>query len=85
MSHRIEFARSAAKQFRDLPVAIQQRMKPRIDALAENPLPDGVSKLKSGDDLYRIRVGDYRVIYQIQSKQLLVLVVKVAPRGEAYR
>jgi mRNA interferase RelE/StbE len=85
VTYRIELTRRAEKQFKDLPSTVQQRIKPKVDALSENPLPDGVSKLQGADDLYRIRVGDYRVIYQIQNKQLLVLVVKVAPRRDAYR
>ena len=56
-----------------------------MDALAENPRPHGIKKLVGEDDTYRIRVGAYRILYQIQDEILLVLVVKIAPRREAYR
>ena len=52
---------------------------------AENPRPQGVKKLRDGDNLYRLRVGDYRVIYQIQEKRLIVLVIAVGHRAEVYR
>ena len=56
-----------------------------IDGLAENPRPDGVKKLKgSEEDLYRIRVGDYRIIYEVYDIRLIVNVVAVAHRREVY-
>ena len=85
MSYTIDFSHRAAHQFKDLPKQAQVRLKPKIDALAENPRPRGVEKLKGEDDLYRIRVGDYRVIYQIRDKSLIVLVVKIGDRKEVYQ
>jgi mRNA interferase RelE/StbE len=85
VTYRIEFARKAARQFQDLPAAIQKRLKPKINALAQNPLPRGVKKLEGEADLYRLRVGDYRIIYQVQDKALLILVVKLGDRKEIYR
>lgn len=85
MSYRIDFSRKAARQFKDLPAQIQKRLKPKIDALAQNPRPRGVKKLEIEDELYRIRVGDYRVIYQIQDQALIVLVVKLGNRKEIYK
>jgi mRNA interferase RelE/StbE len=85
VAYRIEFARKAARQFLDLPVAVQKRLKPKIDALAQNPRPRGVKKLEGEESLYRIRVGDYRIIYQVQDRALLVLVVKLGDRKEIYR
>ena len=58
---------------------------PGIDALSDNPHPHGASKLKGADELWRIRVGDYRIVYEIHHRVLLVLVVRVAHRREAYR
>lgn len=54
-------------------------------ALAENPRPLGVRKLEGEEDLYRLRVGDYRVLYAIRDAVLLVLVVRIADRREVYR
>lgn len=85
MSYKIEFSRSAERQFRALPKSVQVKLTPKIDALSDDPRPRKSKKLESELDLYRIRVGDYRVIYQVQDKALLVLVVKVADRKEVYR
>ncbi|MGL5795410.1 MAG: type II toxin-antitoxin system RelE family toxin [Waterburya sp.] len=85
MNYRIEFVKQAAKQFKALPNQEQQRLKPKIDALVKDPRPIGVVKLSGQEDLYRIRVGSYRVIYSIQDNQLLILVVKIGHRKDIYR
>ena len=85
MSYKIEFSPKAERQFKDLSTQIQKRLKPKIDALAKNPRPRGVKKLKGEDELYRIRAGDYRIIYQIQDNALIVLVVSLGDRKEIYR
>lgn len=85
MTYQIEFSRQADRQFRNLPSQIQQRLKSRIDSLAATPRPYGSEKLSGADQLYRIRVGDYRIIYAVQDDRLLVLVVKVGHRREVYR
>lgn len=85
MNYRIEFVKQAAKQFKALPNQEQQRLKPKIDALVKDPRPSGVVKLSGKDDLYRIRVGNYRIIYNIQDNQLLILVVKIGHRRDIYR
>ncbi|HKA32067.1 MAG TPA: type II toxin-antitoxin system RelE/ParE family toxin [Candidatus Binatia bacterium] len=85
MAYRIEFAPKAARQFRALDKGLQRRLARRIDALAGNPRPQGVKKLAGEDDLYRLRVGDYRILYQIQKHRLIVLVVGVGHRSEIYR
>ena len=86
MTHKynIEFAPAAARQFRKLPSDIQSRIAKAIDRLAWSPLPSGVKKLVGEEDLYRIRVGDYRVVYQALTKRPLILVVRVAHRREVY-
>ena len=53
--------------------------------MAENPFPSGIKKLEGEDGLYRLRVGDYRVLYQVQGKVLVVLIVGVGHRREVYR
>lgn len=85
MSYRLEFTKPAARQFKSLPRQVQQRLQPKIDALAMEPRPAGMVKLAGEEELYRVRVGDYRIIYTIQDDQLLVLVVTIAHRREAYR
>ena len=71
MSYEIIFSKGATKQLSKLPQKIQDRIQSKIDDLAIEPRPDGVKKL-ANDDLYRIRVGNYRVIYKIQDDILLV-------------
>ena len=85
MTYRIEFAKPASKQFKAIPPQEQQRLKPKIDALANEPRPSGMVKLAGEDGLYRIRVGNYRIIYTIEDDRLLVLVVKVGHRRDVYR
>jgi mRNA interferase RelE/StbE len=63
----------------------QRRIARTIDALAENPRPRRARKLEGIEELYRVRCGDYRIIYQIQDQRLLVLVVRIRHRREAYR
>jgi mRNA interferase RelE/StbE len=81
----IEFAPSAARDFRKLPREMQHRLTRAIDALGGNPRPRGAKKLRGGDDVWRIRAGDYRIIYEIQERRLVVMVVRVTHRREAYR
>jgi mRNA interferase RelE/StbE len=63
----------------------QARLGRRIESLADNPRPQGVKKLAGEDDFYRVRVGDYRIVYQIRDKSLLVLIVRLGHRSEVYR
>ena len=83
--HRILFARRAERAFRNLSLDVQRRLDPAILALANNPRPPGCLKLSGSDSLWRIRVGDYRIVYQIQDDALLVLVVNLGHRREIYR
>jgi mRNA interferase RelE/StbE len=75
---------SAAKELEKLPVEQRRRIGKKIRSLADEPRPYGCEKL-SGDDLYRIRQGDYRVVYSIEDKVLVVLVVRVGHRRDVYR
>ncbi|GAA6618301.1 type II toxin-antitoxin system RelE family toxin [Scytonema sp. NUACC26] len=83
MNYQVIFSKGALKQFKKLPLDLQERIQTDIDELAIEPRPNGVKKLEN--DLYRIRVGDYRVIYQIQDNICLVNIVKVSHRSKAYR
>lgn len=84
-AYRMELSPRAIRDLKKLPAAIQLRPKGHIDALAVNPRPRGVSKLRGDANVYRIRVGDYRVLFEIRNQVLLVIVLKVADRREAYR
>ena len=85
MPYTIEFAPSAADQFKKLPKDLQTRSGRRIDSLAINPRPQGITQLKAEEALYRLRVSDYRIIYTIQEEALIVLVVKIGHRKDVYR
>ena len=83
--YRVEFTRAADRQFRALPTPIQRRIASRINTLTTDPHPRGSVKLEGADSIYRLRVGDYRVLYDVQGRLLLVLVVGVGHRREMYR
>jgi len=83
--YQIEFTKGALKQLKKLPTDMKERIDSKILELADEPRPSGVKKLEGNDSLYRIRVNDYRVIYQIQDDVLLVTVVKAGHRREIYR
>lgn len=83
-SYRLLFKESVAKDLRPLPKADVARVLRRIEALAENPRPAGCEKL-SGQEKYRVRQGVYRIVYQVDDEQRLVVVVKVGHRREVYR
>jgi mRNA interferase RelE/StbE len=74
---------SAQKQLNKLPNAIATRIEDKMMGLEQDPRPPGCKKLK-GRDAYRIRIGDYRVIYEINDGQLIVTVITVGHRKEVY-
>ncbi|MCK4505752.1 MAG: type II toxin-antitoxin system RelE/ParE family toxin [Candidatus Aegiribacteria sp.] len=84
MIYSIEILRSAQKQLSKINRQDQDRIIASIESLADNPRPDGCKKL-SGRSAWRIRIGTYRVIYEIQDEKLIVLVVKIGHRREIYR
>jgi mRNA interferase RelE/StbE len=83
--YQVAIMRSALKQLAALPREEQERLTAEINALADNPRPRGVEKLKGEDDQYRIRVGSYRIIYTIQDDRLIVLVLRIGHRRDIYR
>jgi len=85
MPYRVEILPKAVKELGKLPRKDRLRIVNRIDDLAETPRPDGVVKLKGHNHRYRIRVGEYRVLYEIDDAVLRVLVIRVRHRRDAYR
>ena len=77
--------RKAEKILKRLDGDTLERIRRAIRSLASNPRPGGMKKLAGYDNLYRIRVGDWRVIYAIEEDRLIVLVLEISPRGGAYR
>jgi len=85
MPYRVKFSKRAEKQFKKLPSQVQQRLRLQIDALSENPHPTGVKKLEGEDNQYRIRAGNYRIVYAVQEAVLLVILLRIGHRREVYR
>ena len=84
MSYALTIERAARKSLEKISPPHQERLIEAIEALAADPRPPGVKKLR-GREAWRIRVGAYRVIYEIHDDELVVLVVRIRHRREAYR
>ena len=84
MPYQLKITRSALKELKGLPEGIRQRIRQAIHALADEPRPRGCKKLKGQTD-YRIRVGDYRVLYEIDDDAQIVVVWRVGHRRDVYR
>lgn len=86
-SYSVELTKSAKKDLRKLPKKIQIRIIEALKMLGVNPLSEllKVKKLRGEDSLYRIRVGDYRIVYTVENKKLVILVIKIGHRKEIYR
>lgn len=80
----VTFARSARKELESLPTTVVRRIFPKIESLSENPRPAGCKKLKGSTDLWRIRVGEYRVIYTVLDNIVHVEIIAVRHRRDAY-
>jgi mRNA interferase RelE/StbE len=83
--YRIEVKPAASKELTKLPKQVAQRIADAIDELADNPRPPGCKKLVGTENTYRIRVGDYRVIYDIEDDRLTVWVIRVRHRKDSYK
>jgi mRNA interferase RelE/StbE len=83
-SYRLEVKRTAAKEIADLPKADCRRVVAKIQLLARDPRPQGCEKL-SGAEKYRVRQGDYRILYEIDDSAKAVTIVKIGHRREIYR
>lgn len=85
MAYRLEYRSSVRKELRQLDQADLAIVIGKIEALAADPRPEGSAKLKGSRDLYRIRHGDCRIVYQIQKSVLVVLIIRVGHRREIYK
>lgn len=86
MRYEIEFTRAADKAFSSLPEKVQDRIDDVLDGLEKEPWPVGHKKLKgSKDDFLRVRVGDYRVVYQVEEDRLVIVLIRIGHRKDVYR
>ena len=85
MTFRIDVTPAARRDLSKLPRDVLRRIDAHILALAENPYPAGAKKLEGDEGLFRIRVGDYRIIYTVERRRLVILIVRVRHRREVYR
>lgn len=83
--YQIVFSDDADKQLKKLDKSVQRRILVAIVKLEEDPRPQGVKKLKGNNDFWRIRVNDWRVIYQINDGKLTILVLEIGHRSKIYR
>ncbi len=85
MSYQVIIPKSVQKQLDRLPIDVRNRVLERLIGLKENPRPFGAIKLKRYENEYRIRVGDYRVRYEVRDRELVVLVPHCGHRKDVYR
>ncbi len=85
MTYQVEVAPAAIRQLRKLDPAARRRVQAAIELLADEPRPSGAKKLVGGEGEWRVRTGDYRIVYEINDNILLVLVVALRHRRDIYR
>ncbi len=83
-SYSVELVRSARKELEALDDAVLQRVFRRLERLTEDPRPPGCRKLRGAHDLWRIRIGDYRVVYRIDDSRRLVEIRAIGHRRDVY-
>jgi len=82
---KVYFSRKAARDFKRLPSEVRQRVRKAIITLYETPFPRGVKKLKGFSNTYRLRVGDYRIVYKILWDKNEIWILRIAHRREVYK
>jgi mRNA interferase RelE/StbE len=82
--YKLEFKKTASKELNSLPNKEIKKILKSIDQLIDNPRPSNSKKLSSSES-YRIRVGDYRILYEIKEQILIIYIIKVAHRKDVYR
>lgn len=85
IKYQIKFKSSSAKEFKNLPSNIQKPMGTFLEKIRENPRMSGVIKLQGDDKLYRIRLGDYHLVFQIDDSQKLIKITRVRHRQDVYK
>ena len=84
MTYRVSLAPSAARELRKFDPDVRRRIQAALDLLATEPRPPATTRLVGGSGEWRVRTGNYRIVYEINDAQLLVLVIRMAHRREVY-
>jgi mRNA interferase RelE/StbE len=83
-SYSVEWKRSAIKELKKLPREVVPRVLSAVELLAREPYPAGVKKLVGAEHTFRIRIGDYRIVYSVLASRLLIEIIRVANRKDVY-
>ena len=85
MTYRITLAPAAARQLRKFDPQVRRRIQAALELLATEPRPPAATQLVGGSGEWRVRTGDYRIVYEIRDEELLVLVLRIGHRRDVYR
>ena len=83
--YKIEWKQSAKKELKKLKKAVIPRIIKVVESLSINPHPTGSRKLQGSEHLYRVRLGDYRIVYSVENKILLIEIIRIGHRKDIYR
>lgn len=83
--YKIEWKQSAKKELKKLKKAVIPRIIKAVESLSINPHPTGSRKLQGSEHLYRVRLGDYRIVYSVENKILLIEIIRIGHRKDIYR
>ncbi|MDV3278213.1 MAG: type II toxin-antitoxin system RelE/ParE family toxin [Nitrososphaerales archaeon] len=84
MKHEVKLSKRAVRELESLDIVMKRRVVLKLEELAENPFPRGVVKLQGREGLFRVRVGDYRILYEVLGVERIVLVDKIDHRSGVY-
>ncbi|WP_367281899.1 type II toxin-antitoxin system RelE family toxin [Tunicatimonas pelagia] len=82
--YQIKVKKKVKKTLRQIPLRDVEAIRDKVRMLADNPRPDGCKKLVKSDNLYRVRSGNYRVVYAIQDDILVIIVIRISHRKDVY-
>ena len=85
MTYRVTLAPAAERQLRKFDPPVRRRLQAALELLADNPRPPAATQLVGGSGEWRVRTGDYRIVYDIEDDRLVILVLRMAHRREVYR
>lgn len=84
MGYALEFTTSAVRELQSLDKQVKRRITLKITSLFDDPFPGGVKKMRGLQDHFRIRIGDYRVVYRVDGKRVVIVIIRVGRRREIY-